>query len=369
MEDNEIHYLTYDPDAIWDAMIDAYLEAGGDVVYPGDEKEMLLRGVQNIMMQAFAGIDNALRMDTLRYAVGEYLDIYGQKRNCYRIEAEAARTTVSITFRETGSTGVIPAGTPLTADGSLIFETVEDITYTGYAGSQTAEIVCTEAGAKGNGLLKDVEMQMLIPPEDDNVLNVTVLEDATGGQNMEEDEVYRARIQTYGLSAATTGTSEMYERIAKETSSEIIDAKAINEGDLAVYVYLILAEGAQAAGIISAVTNALNPKNARPLSDHITVAEAEALTYTLNVNYSGSDATDLETAVAAAVKKYKSWQEEHIGQHFNPDMLKAYMYQAGCTIVTFTEGSEFDGGPAVYTEIDPEQCCKGTITVTAVNGG
>ena len=48
MEDNEIHYLTYDPDAIWDAMIDAYLDAGGDVLYPGDEKEMLMRGVQSM---------------------------------------------------------------------------------------------------------------------------------------------------------------------------------------------------------------------------------------------------------------------------------------------------------------------------------
>jgi uncharacterized phage protein gp47/JayE len=56
---------------------------------------MLLRGVQGIIMQAFAGIDNALRMDTLRYAVGEYLDIYGEKRNCYRIAAAAATSTIT----------------------------------------------------------------------------------------------------------------------------------------------------------------------------------------------------------------------------------------------------------------------------------
>lgn len=367
MEDNEIHYLTYDPDAIWDAMIDAYLDAGGDVLYPGDEKEMLMRGVQGIIMQAFAGIDNALRMDTLRYAVGEYLDIYGQKRNCYRIQAEKATANVTLTFRATGSPGVIPAGTPLTADGSVIYETAEDIAYTGYAGSQTADIVCTEAGAKGNGLTAGSEMQLLVPPEDDNVTNITVNADAEGGQNEEDDDTYRARIQTYGLAAATTGTSEMYERIAKETSSEIIDARALNEGNLDVYVYLILAAGANPTSIINSVTAALSPKDARPLSDNITVAVATAKTYTLNVSYSGADTTDLATAVSNAVKKYQSWQDEHIGQPFNPDMLKAYMYQAGCTVVTFTSGSEFDGGPAVYTEIDPEECCKGTITVTAVS--
>ena len=43
--DNEIHYLAYDPEELWKEMIVAYVEAGGDILYPGDEKEMLLRGV------------------------------------------------------------------------------------------------------------------------------------------------------------------------------------------------------------------------------------------------------------------------------------------------------------------------------------
>ena len=73
--DSEIHYLSYDPEEIWKEMILAYIEAGGDILYPGDEKEMLLRGVQSIVTQVFAGVDAALRTDTLRYAVGEYLDI------------------------------------------------------------------------------------------------------------------------------------------------------------------------------------------------------------------------------------------------------------------------------------------------------
>ena len=365
MEDNEIHYLTYDEAALWDAMIDAYLDAGGDVLYPGDEKEMLLRGVENIIMQAFAGIDNALRMDTLRYAVGEYLDIYGEKRNCYRIVATAATSTVRLTFSASGEAGTIAAGTPLTADGSVIYELEEDVNYTGYAGTMDVGIVCTEAGAKGNGLLTGAEMQFLVPQ--DNVLNVTVLSDAVGGQNEEDDDTYRARIQRYGLAAATTGTSEMYERIAKETSSEIIDAKALNEGSLDGYLYLILEDGANAASIISAVTAALSPKDARPLSDNITVAVASEKTYTLNVNYSGADTTDLATAVADAVAKYQSWQDEIIGQPFNPDRLKAYMYQAGCSMVTFAAGSNFDGGTVEYTEIEPEERCKGTITLTAVS--
>ena len=43
MDNTELHYLTYDPDEIWAEMQRAYVENGGDILYPGDEKEMLLR--------------------------------------------------------------------------------------------------------------------------------------------------------------------------------------------------------------------------------------------------------------------------------------------------------------------------------------
>ena len=365
MDDNEIHYLTYSEEELWDAMTDAYLEVGGDVLYPGDEKEMLLRGVENIIMQAFAGIDNALRMDTLRYAVRDYLDLYGEKRNCYRIQAEAATAKIQISFSNSGVSKTFEAGTQLTADGVVMYQLTEDVTQTGSAGTVDTDIECTETGVIGNALLTGTMMQFLTP--EGGVISVTVTEDAKGGQNEEDDETYRERIRTYGLSDTTTGTSEMYERIAKETSSEIIDAKALNEGDLEVYVYLILKDGANPTTIVNAVTEALSPKNERPLSDNVTVAVSEALTYVLNVSYTGADTTDLDKAVEVAVAKYKSWQENTIGQAFNPDMLKAYMYQAGCSMVVFTEGSEFDGGTAEYTEIDPEQCCKGTITTAVMS--
>ena len=33
MDNTEIHYVTYDPEEIWRAGMDAYMEAGGDVLY------------------------------------------------------------------------------------------------------------------------------------------------------------------------------------------------------------------------------------------------------------------------------------------------------------------------------------------------
>ena len=92
MDNSEVHYLAYDPDAIWREMLIAYAEAGGDVLYPGDEREMLLRGVQSIVTQVFAAVDVALRMDTLRYT-GQCDDAA-----CDRPQDDGGRDEIAVWF-------------------------------------------------------------------------------------------------------------------------------------------------------------------------------------------------------------------------------------------------------------------------------
>jgi len=365
MDDNEIHYLTYDADAIWDDMVSAYIDAGGDVLYPGDEKEMLMRGMQSIVMQAFAGIDNALRMDTLRYAVRDYLDIYGEKRNCYRIQAAPATAKVRLTFLASGESKVIEAGTALTADGAVLYLLDEDITQSGLAGTMETTVTCSQSGAVGNGLYTGVEMQFLIPM--DGVSNVTVIEDASGGQDAEDDETYRERIRLYGLATVTTGPASQYESAAESVTSEIIDAKALNEGAGQVGVYLLLASDTGSTAILQSVREKLTPEDVRPLTDSVSVQLATKRPYELTVQYTASRGSNVTAAVAEAVKTYQAWQDTEIGRAFNPDMLMSYLYQAGCVRVIFKSGSHFDGGSVEYTEIGNNEYCKGTILTEAVS--
>lgn len=39
MDTTQTHYLTFDPEAIYREMLETYIENGGDILYPGDEKE------------------------------------------------------------------------------------------------------------------------------------------------------------------------------------------------------------------------------------------------------------------------------------------------------------------------------------------
>ena len=365
MDDNTIHYLSYDPEAVWTEMILAYIGAGGDVLYPGDEKEIFLRGIQQMFIQAFAGIDNALRMDTLRYAVREYLDLYGEKRNCTRLKATAATAEVEITFRATNEMKMILAGTPMTADGEVLYLLEEDIAQTGYAQVIRAQLVCKETGALGNGLLSGMQMQFLTPQN--AVESAICVKSASGGQNAEDDETYRARIQRFGLTAVTTGPAAQYESVAMGVSSQILDASAINIGAGKVGVYLLLANDEDETTILDDVRARLNAADTRPLTDHVTVARATKIPYTLNVQYGVSEGSNVSEAIAAAAKEYQTWQDETIGRAFNPDKLMAMLYQAGAIRVVWGEGSSFNGGDVAYSTIGDDAHCSGTISLAVMN--
>jgi len=366
MDDTELHYVTYDPKAIWLDMMMAYIDAGGDILYPGDEKEMLLRSVLADIVQVFAGIDNALRMQTLRYAIGDYLDIIGELRGCERIQAAPATATVTIVTNATGESETLEANTAITADGQMFYLLDEDITLSGYQQTLTATVTADRTGSVGNGLLAGTQMHMQSPHPAIN--NVTAASDATGGQEKEKDDNYRERIREYGLASISTGPARQYEAAAKAVSSVIVDARAINLGAGHVGIYLILSDTTGAAALLAAVTEALNGDEVRPLTDTVSAYQATNISYTLNVEYVADNSSATAQAIADAVEAYQEWQENTIGTAFNPDRLMASIYQAGATRVIWGDGSNFNGGNVEYTPIAENARCKGTITLTAIGG-
>ena len=364
VDNSETHFVTYDADELWQRIQDAHVQNGGDILYAGDEKEILLRTVQAIAIAVMADCDSAMRMDTRKYAVGEFLDIYGDKRSCARIAAVAATATVQIEVKANGVAQTIPAGTELTADGVVLYHLTEDITQTGSAQTITATIECSDAGTLGNGLVSGTQMQFI--QTNDAILSIYTTSAATGGLDEESDDDYRERIGTHGLATVTTGPSDQYEAMAEAVSLLVLDAKAYNDGDGVPGVYLILADGADEAAMIQAVENALTPKSARPLTDHVQVHIADTVEYVLHVNVWYPAGLNIGSEITAAIADYKDWQENTIARTFNPDKLTAALYQLGATRVQYADGDGIDGGGAVYTEIDKRSHCRGTITPNLV---
>lgn len=360
MDNTDIHYVDYDPETIWLGMAKAYVAAGGDVLYPGDEKEMTLRAVQSAIVQTLAAADTALRMATRRFAVGEYLDLYGDGKFCARIQAQAAVCAVEIRFGQTGTELSLPAGTAMTADGEKLYLLLADVVHSGAEETVIAQIAAQDAGAAGNGLAEGTQMQLVA--RNAAVKSIFTMMDASGGRDAEDDESYRERIGKNGLSTITTGPERQYEAAAMGVSTDILDARAMNTGPGCVGVYLIIADGADGDSLIQSVNAELTAEASRPLTDYVTVQAAEALPYTIKLKYQPEENADIADAVAKAVASYQAWQDETLGRAFNPDKLKATIYQCGALRVEFEEGSAFNGGALAYTAIEKQQRCKGSIT-------
>lgn len=362
---SEIHYVSYDPDELWEAIKAKYYELGGDTLYYGDEKEMLLRAVLAIMVGGYAATDTAGRIRTLRYATGDALDLIGETKGIARIAATAATVMAAVSVKGTG-TLTIPEGTRFTANGTLFFENAVEAVTIGDGTTKTLNVLltCTETGLIGNGVAMGTVMKPVEASR--TILQAVLSADSAGGRDEETDDEYRERIRLY---SNVTGTKAAYESKTKAVSTDIIDASATRATNGSVAIYLLL-DSALSDGekttLIASVLDALNAETERPLTDLVTAQQATAIPYVLNITYRAPDnATgNVLEAIANAAQEYSTWQNSKIGRAFEPYKLVAMLYNAGAVQVGYGAGSNLNGGAIAYTAVDASHYLNGTVTLT-----
>lgn len=364
MADAELHYLTYDPDEIWETMLDVYLEQGGDILYGGDEKEMLLRSVQEVIVLALAAIDNALRMATIKYAQGDYLKLLGEERGCEYMDAQPARTTLRITFKAGYAAQTIAAGATFTADGAMMYTTDAGIDYAGQATTVDVGITCTEAGSRGNGVPAGTVMRST---QGLAMIELARTLDATAdGRDAEDMDDYRERVRQAQFLAVTTGPVEQYKARTLAATTELHDATVLQGGPGVVDIYLLLKDTAVADQVIKTVKEALSAENVRPLTDTVNVQKALELTYNIDAEYKlpAGTLTTSQQAMQDAADEYTAWQDTAMGRAFDPYQLVANLYRAGAERVKLLDSSKVGGKPLEYTAVDQKTRCNGTVKLS-----
>lgn len=284
--------------------------------------------------QAMKYVDIKGKMDTVKYSVGDFLDLLGAFRcGATRNQAAAAVTTIRFTLSAArASVTAIPQGTRIAA-GQLFFETS---VYTEIpAGDLTADIpaTCMTAGETGNGLAPG-ELKTLVDPVP-YVQSVENTSTSSGGADRESDESFAARIFIAPGKYSTAGSRNGYEYHVQDYSSAIGGVHVSSDQAAGtVDIVFVMADGSlPSAEMISAMSQHMSAETLRPMNDLVTVRAPAEVKYTVSLTYyinqsDNNRAVAIQQAVSAAVDGYIAWQRK-IGRDINPSKLLALVMGAG----------------------------------------
>lgn len=284
--------------------------------------------------QAMKYVDIKGKMDTVKYSVGDFLDLLGAFRcGATRNQAAAAVTTIRFTLSAArASVTAIPQGTRIAA-GQLFFAT---LVYTEIpAGDLTADIpaTCMTAGETGNGLAPG-ELKTLVDPVP-YVQSVENTSTSSGGADRESDESFAARIFIAPGKYSTAGSRNGYEYHVQDYSSAIGGVHVSSDQAAGtVDIVFVMADGSlPSAEMISAMSQHMSAETLRPMNDLVTVRAPAEVKYTVSLTYyinqsDNNRAAAIQQAVSAAVDSYIAWQRK-IGRDINPSKLLALVMGAG----------------------------------------
>lgn len=284
--------------------------------------------------QAMKYVDIKGKMDTVKYSVGDFLDLLGAFRcGATRNQAAAAVTTIRFTLSAArASVTAVPQGTRIAA-GQLFFATSAYAEIP--AGDLTADIpsTCMTAGETGNGLSPG-ELKTLVDPVP-YVQSVENTSTSSGGADRESDESFAARIFIAPGKYSTAGSRNGYEYHVQDYSSAIGGVHVSSDQAAGtVDIVFVMADGSlPSAEMISAMSQHMSAETLRPMNDLVTVRAPAEVKYTVSLTYyinqsDNNRAAAIQQAVSAAVDSYIAWQRK-IGRDINPSKLLALVMGAG----------------------------------------
>ncbi len=361
----EIQFVAEEAADIQRNVIAIYEGLTGRTLQPADPVRLFLSSLAVLIVQQRVLINQTAKGNLLRYASGVLLDHMGAFQGSERLPASSAITTLQFTLSiPLLAVTSIPAGTRvgiLGGDGSIYFATTEYVEIPAGATTGTVTAICSSLGTGGNGFLPgQINVLMDQLPFVQSVINSTT---SSGGSAEETDEAFRDRIRAAPDSYSTAGPQGAYEFWAKSTSAAILDVHAYSPDDGKVTIVPLLI-GGQIPGqdILDAVSEILDDRGIRPLTDQVKVIAPTPESYNTTVTYyisrsRASEVSSIQAAVTTAIADYQLWQKSKLGRHINPSELITRVMEAGALRVVPTA--------PVYTALTMTQIAQeGTTTIT-----
>lgn len=330
----DIVFADADASKVESYILSEYEKITGRSLAKGDPVRLFLLTITAVIILLLNKINETGKQNLLRYATGDNLDHLGALVGVERIPATAAVTTMRITLSAAlGTVTVIPGGTRFTAGDNVFFALAAPVIIAAGELSGEGKAICLDIGTKGNGYIAGQLKTLVDPvPYVDSVANVTSSE---GGAELEDDESYREAIRTAPEKYSVAGPRGAYEYFAKRASASIIDVSVWSPTPGTVEVRALL-DGGEAPGkeLLEQLTEALNDKSVRPLTDKVVVKAPDYVDYDLDVRFfidrsDAAEATQIIDQINNAVSDFVAWQQGRIGRDINPSRLIADMMAAG----------------------------------------
>lgn len=331
----DISFVNTDTDSLVNKLITAYEKIAGRKLYPADPTRNFILWIADILIQERILIDEAAKQNVPRYAEGVYLDSLAEIfKDTYRLQPKPA----TVTFRFYLSTELpykylIPVGTRVAVDGSIVFETTESLYIEAGERSGDVEAVCQTVGEIGNGFVPGQITQLVdVFPYYESVENVTT---SDGGAETETDDAFYDRLRESMESFSTAGPSGSYIYHAKTASQLVADVAALSPTPGVADIRVLLREGKlPTEEVLREVAEQLSAEKVRPLCDFVQVHAPETVPFSVDVTYyipkpSQNSAAVITADVDKAVQEYIAWQTEKMGRDINPSELVACMMKTG----------------------------------------
>lgn len=340
----EPSFIDRDPEQVVADMVAMYESLTGKTLYPAQLERLLINTFAYRESLLRNAIQDAAKLNLVRYSRAPVLDMLGENVDTPRILATPATGTLQFTFDAAQLATTIPAGTQVGSD--VVFATAADLPVAAGATTATTPVggaTCTVAGSANNGFVAG-QINGLIGTVDG--LNITAaqnIDTTANGTDDETDDAYKQRIVLAPESFSTAGPSDAYAYWARSVNASIVDVAVIYpqlslvNGALVsanqvppgcVYVYALTNTGPADAALNDQVLAACTPTNKRPCTDFVQVQRVQEVDYQIVAELVLLKDADEATALAQAntnMNTYIASREGTLGLDIVCDQIKGVL--------------------------------------------
>ena len=223
----DFDFVETDSAKLYTSIIGSLMDSCDEALYPGDERRIFGEGIVALFVSLFSLFNDKAKQRTLRYARGNVLDAIGDRYGVVRAAPTSATAVFRFSVSEMQSENiVIPAGTRITADGSVYFATLETTVLPAWSTDVDILAQCTTGGADYNGFaIGTISTLVDLIPYINSVKNITASVGGDDGEPYDDigDDKYRERIRLSPAIQSTAGPESAYRYFVLSADPGIID--------------------------------------------------------------------------------------------------------------------------------------------------